>query len=192
MSERVSWPGATLLAPTSLVLVSCGPKERPNLITVAWTGIISSKPPRLSISIRPERYSHGLIQSSGEFTVNLVSKSMVRATDYCGVKSGRDTDKFAEAGLTPVPGLQVSCPSVAESPLSLECKVFQVIPLGSHDLFLADIVGITVAPEYLNKAGKLQLDRADLVAYAHGNYHTLGPVVGTFGYSVKKRKSRSR
>ena len=191
MSKQV-WKPGNLLAPVPPVLVSCGNMERPNLITISWAGPINSDPVRVSISVRPERFSHGLITESGEFVANLPTRKILRAVDWCGVKSGREVDKFKEMGLTAVPGSAVSAPVLAESPVNLECRVFQTIPLGSHDLFLADVVAVDVDEELLDEAGRLRLDRADLAAYVHGAYYALGKQLGTFGYSVRKRAARRR
>ncbi len=191
MSKQVWRPG-NLLAPAPPVLVSCGSPEKPNLITIAWAGTINSDPVRVSISVRPQRYSHGLIAQSGEFVINLPTRKILRAVDWCGVKSGRDLDKFRAMGLTAAPGSAVSAPVLAESPVNLECRVFQTIPLGSHDLFLADVVAVDVDEDLLDAAGRLRLDKAELVAYAHGTYYALGKQLGTFGYSVRKKPARRR
>lgn len=187
-NAKTEWKGSTLLAPVPPVLVSCGTLEQPNLLTVAWTGILNSQPPKTYISVRPERFSHSLIEESGEFVLNLPTVSLVRAVDWCGVKSGRDIDKFSAMHLTPQPVTGFACPMLAESPVSLACRVFDRIPLGSHDMFLADIVSVLVAPSLLDEAGKLHLERAGLCAYAHGAYYALGRQLGTFGYSVQKKK----
>ena len=191
MSKQV-WKPGNLLAPVPPVLVSCGNMEKPNLITIAWAGTINSDPVRVSISVRPERYSHGLITESGEFVINLPTQKILRAVDWCGVKSGRDVDKFKEMGLTAVPGSAVSAPVLVESPVNLECRVFQTIPLGSHDLFLADVVAVDVDEDLLDEAGRLRLDKAGLAAYVHGTYYALGKQLGTFGYSVRKKPARRR
>ena len=191
MSKQV-WKPGNLLAPVPPVLVSCGNMEKPNLITIAWAGTINSDPVRVSISVRHERYSHGLITESGEFVINLPTQKILRAVDWCGVKSGRDVDKFKEMGLTAVPGSAVSAPVLAESPVNLECRVFQTIPLGSHDLFLADVVAVDVDEDLLDEAGRLRLDKAGLAAYVHGTYYALGKQLGTFGYSVRKKPARRR
>lgn len=191
MSKQV-WKPGNLLAPVPPVLVSCGNMEKPNLITIAWAGTINSDPVRVSISVRPERYSHGLISERGEFVINLPTQKILRAVDWCGVKSGRDVDKFKEMGLTAVPGSAVSAPVLAESPVNLECRVFQTIPLGSHDLFLADIVAIDVDEALLDGSGRLCLEKAGLLAYAHGEYYSLGRRLGTFGYTVRRRKNSTR
>ena len=181
-------PPTTLLAPVPAVLVSCrGVRgdDRPNLLAVAWAGTVNSKPPMVSVSIKPERFSHGLIAESGEFVINLVDAAHCRALDFCGVKSGRDTDKFAACGLTPVraEGLR-HAPAVAECPAALSCAVRQRIPLGSHDLFLAEVVAVSVQERLLDANGALRLDRADLVCYSHGVYRRTAEVLGFFGYSV--------
>ena len=191
MSKQV-WKPGNLLAPVPPVLVSCGSLEKPNLITIAWAGTINSDPVRVSISVRPERYSHGLIRESGEFVINLPTQKILRAVDWCGVKSGRDLDKFQAMGLTAIPGSAVSAPVLAESPVNLECRVFQTIPLGSHDLFLADVVAVDVDEELLDEAGRLRLDKAGLAAYVHGTYYALGKQLGTFGFSVRKKPTRRR
>ena len=190
MSRQV-WKGSTLLNPEPPVLVSCGPADRPNLITVGWCGTICTQPPMLSISVRPERYSHGLIRESGVFVVNLPTESLVRAVDWRGVKSGRDVDKFAAMGLHAAPAAKVETVLLEESPLNLECKVTQVIPLGSHDLFLAEVVACDVDERLLDPNGRLCLERAGLIVYSHGAYLALGRQLGTFGYSVRKKPRRA-
>lgn len=190
--SKVTWNGSTLLGPIPPVLVTCGPMERPNLLTIAWTGIINTIPPKTYISVRPERYSYELIRQSGEFVLNLPTAKLVRAVDFCGVRSGRDVDKWKEMNLTPIPGTKVACPVLAESPLSLECKVTEIIPMGSHDMFLADIVATDVEESLLDDKGALHLERAGLLAFAHGTYYALGDKLGTFGYSVRKKKKHRK
>jgi len=185
---KVSWKGATLLAPLPSVLVSCGGKEDSNLITVAWTGIINSQPPKTYISLRESRYSYDLIKSNGEFVINLTTSDMVFATDFCGVKSGRDIDKFKACNLTAENSKVVTCKSIKESPLNIECRVFNIMPLGSHTMFMADIVAINVDDRYIDTKGKLNLDKCNLMAYNHGEYFSLGKKLGKFGFSVKKKK----
>ena len=188
---KQSWKGSALLNPVPPVLVSCGGMEKPNLITVGWAGTVCTRPPMVSISLRPERYSYGLIKASGLFAVNLPTEALVRAVDWCGVKSGRDVDKFAALGLHAEAGaIHPDCPVLAESPLTLECRVTRTIPLGSHELFLAEVAGVLVDEELLDEAGRLCLDRARLIAYSHGEYRALGRTLGTFGYTVKKRPLR--
>lgn len=189
---KQTWKGSTLLNPEPPVLVSCGSMEAANLITIGWTGTICTQPSMVSISVRPERYSYQLIKDSGEFVINLPTRKLVRAVDWCGVKSGRDYDKFAEMKLTPLPASTVSCPILAESPVNLECQVTQVIPLGSHDLFLAKVTAVDVDEALLDKKGKLCLERADLIVYSHGEYFSLGKQLGTFGYSVRKKAAPQR
>ena len=192
MNEKVQWRGSALLGPVPPVLVSCGSGESKNVFTVAWAGTICTQPPRVSISVRPSRHSYNLIKESGEFIINLPTEQLARAVDWCGVKSGRDVDKFEAMKLTAAPASQVSCPLVAESPVNLECKVFDVIPLGSHDLFLADVVAVDAAQDLLDETGKLHLERAGLLAYAHGSYYALGKQLGTFGWTVRKKKPASK
>ena len=190
MSEYVSMNPSTMLNPTPVVLVSCAQKDHPeirDLVTVAWAGTVNSEPPLVSVSLRKERYSHGLISSSGEFVVNLVDEALAKATDFCGVKSGRDTDKAKETGLQLVPaeGMDVA-PRVDGAPVSLSCKVKQVLKLGSHDMFLAEVTGVSVRKDLLDEKGALHLEKAGLVAYSHGLYHKLGDVMGFFGWSVAR------
>ena len=191
MSRQV-WKGSTLLNPEPPVLVSCGSPDKPNLITVGWCGTICTQPPMLSISVRPERYSHGLIRQSGVFVVNLPTEPLTRAVDWCGVKSGREVDKFAAMGLHAAPAAQVDTVVLEESPVNLECRVTQVIPLGSHDLFLAEVVAVDVDEALLDETGKLCLERARLIVYSHGEYLALGRRLGSFGYSVRKRRTPRR
>ncbi|MBQ8895272.1 MAG: flavin reductase family protein [Clostridia bacterium] len=183
------WKGGALLAPVPAVLVSCGNKEADNLITIGWTGICATHPPKLYISVRPERYSYEIIKQSGEFCVNLPSTKMVRALDFCGVRSGKDINKFEATGLTKSDSFAVKCKSIAESPLTLECKVDKIIPLGSHDMFIADIVAVAVDESIIDENGRLMLEHADLLAYSHGDYFTLGKKIGDFGFSVRKKKT---
>ena len=190
--SKQSWRGSTLLNPEPPVLVSCGGLEQPNLITIGWTGTICTQPSMVSISVRPERYSHHLIKESGQFAINLPTEALVRAVDWCGVKSGRDVDKFSAMHLTPSPAAKVGTVLVEESPVNLECKVTQVIPLGSHDLFLAEVVACDVDESLLDEKGKLCLDKANLIVYSHGEYLALGKKLGTFGYSVRKKKPAKR
>ncbi len=178
-----------MLYPVPAVMVSCQrPGEKPNIITVAWAGTICSDPVMVSISVRKSRYSYDIIKETGEFVINLVTKDLVFATDYCGVKSGKDVDKYKAMKLTPSDSVHVSCPGIMESPLQLECKVEQIIPLGSHDLFLAKVQGVVVDDKYMDEKGKFHLNDAGLVAYSHGEYYALGDKLGQFGYSVRKKK----
>ena len=184
---KVQWKPGTLLAPAPPVLVSCGDSEHYNVLTAAWTGIVCSDPAMTYVSVRRERYSHHIIKEHGEFVINLPCANIARAVDLCGVKSGRDGDKFALAGITPESSFTVAAPAVAESPVSLECKVRQVLELGSHDMFLADITAVAVDPRFVDEKGALHLEKCGLLAYAHGAYFTLGRQVGTFGFSVRKK-----
>ena len=178
-------PG-TLLAPVPAVMVSCASEhDAPNIVTVAWAGTVCSQPPMVSISLRKERFSHHIIQESGEFVINLAGEGQLRAMDWCGVKSGRDGDKFAACQLTPAPAEGMRrAPAIAECPLYLACRTEQVIALGSHDLFIGRVVGLGVREELLDAQGRIDLGKARLVAYSHGVYHSLGPALGFFGYSV--------
>lgn len=177
-------PG-TLLAPVPAVMVSCARAgERPNIITLAWVGTVCSEPPMCSISVRKERYSHPIIRDSGEFIINLCGEAQLKATDFCGVRSGREVDKFAACHLTPTPVEGFAAPAIGECPLYLACKVQSVQELGSHDLFLGRIEKMGVSSSLLDENGKIVYDRAKLVAYNHGNYYALGQALGFFGYSV--------
>lgn len=189
--SKVLWKGGTLLAPVPAVMVTCGDMEESNIITVAWTGITCSDPPMTYISVRPERYSYGIIKERGEFAINLTTVPMTKWTDFLGVHTGRKIDKFKKSGLTKETAQKVACPVIAESPLSLECRVKEVIPLGSHDMFLAEIVAIDVDEELIDKNGKLHLERASLTAYSHGEYFALGKSLGKFGFSVAKKKKKT-
>lgn len=186
--QKEIWPGSALLAPVPPALVSCGSVEQPAVLTIGWTGIVNTRPPRTYISVRPERNSYPIIKESGEFVINLPTARLTRAVDLCGCRSGRTVDKFALAHLTAVPASAVGAPLIAECPVSLECRIFQSIPLGSHEMFLADILAVQVDRALLDAAGRLCLEKADLLAYAHGGYFRLGRQLGSFGYSVKKKK----
>ena len=189
---KTSWKAGTMLYPLPPVMVSCGTTEKPNVFTVAWTGIINSEPAMTYISVRPSRYSYDLIKQSGEFVINLTTAKMLKAADFCGVKSGRDTDKFAQTGLTAIPCKKVKSPMIAESPVSLECRVTEIKPLGSHDMFLAEIAAVNVDDEFLNADGLFQLEKSGLIAFCHGGYYALGRKIGAFGFSVAKKKSRKQ
>ena len=184
----------TLLAPAPLAMVSCaGPEDKPNIITVAWVGIINSDPPMLSISVRPQRHSYGVIERSGEFVVNLVSRELMKAADFCGVRSGRDIDKFDECELhaQPAEGM-ANAPCIQESPLYLSCKVRRKLELGSHHMFLADIVSVAAQEYLLDEKGRLDLAKANLIAYSHGEYVSVGQPEGFFGYSVARAEVLNR
>ena len=185
MKEFVSLKPGPLLSPVPAVMVSCAlPGEKPNIVTIAWAGTVNSDPPMCSVSVRPSRYSHGIIRDSGEFIINLCGEDNLRATDFCGVKSGRDVDKFSACGLTPVAVEGFSAPAIGECPLYLACKVKSVQPLGSHDLFLGEIVRVGVKKELMDGDGGIDFGKARLVGYNHGVYYQLGRALGFFGYSV--------
>ena len=185
--DKRNWKPGNMLYPVPVVMVTCKkPGERPNIITLAWAGTICSDPPMLSVSIRPERFSHGIIEETGEFVVNLVNEDLVRACDWCGVRSGKKFDKFAEMKLTEYQSEYMETPAIAESPVNLYCKVTKTERLGSHDMYIAEIVGVTVDGKYMDCDGKFDLAAADLVAYSHGDYMSLGEKLGSFGFSVKK------
>lgn len=187
-TERELWKPGNMLYPVPAVMVSCQrPQEAPNIITVAWVGTVCSEPAMLSISVKKERYSYDILKDTNEFVVNLVTKDLVRAADYCGVRSGRDVDKFKETNLTPVSSCRIHAPGIKESPVNLECQVKQVIELGSHDMFLAEIVAVTVDKNYIDKNGKFHLNSTGLVTYSHGEYFLLGDKLGKFGYSIQKK-----
>ena len=186
------WRPGNMLYPVPAVMVSCGREnEKPNIITVAWAGTVCSDPAMLSVSIRPERYSYEIIKETGEFVVNLVTKDLVFATDYCGVKSGRDVDKYKEMGLTPLASQKVTAPGIAESPVNIECKVVQELALGSHTMFVGEVVNVTVEDRYLNETGKFELNSTGLVSYSHGEYFLLGEKLRKFGYSVQKPEKKT-
>lgn len=191
---KQSWKPGTMIYPLPAVLVSVGEREEEyNLFTVAWTGTVCTNPPMCYISVRPERHSYEILKRTGEFVINLTTARLARATDWCGVRSGRDYDKFKEMRLTPVAAAVVKAPVVEESPVAIECKVRQVIPLGSHDMFLADVVNVLVDEEYIDaESGKLDLQRAELITYSHGEYFRLGDVIDHFGWSVRKKDKKSR
>lgn len=190
--EKEVWRGGNMLNPLPAVLVTCGTFEKPEdaaragVLTVAWTGTACSDPPMTYVSVRPERWSHAMIRDTGEFVINLVDRKLVRACDLCGVLSGRDGSKFEKAGITPVKASKVAAPILDESPVSLECKVTQVLSLGTHDMFLGEVVAVDVAKELLDEKGRFRLEAADLITYLHGQYFSLGEELGRFGFSVKK------
>ncbi|MBO5279901.1 MAG: flavin reductase family protein [Clostridia bacterium] len=185
---KVHWKGSALLAPIPSVMVSCGTLEQANIITIGWCGVVSTRPPRVYISVRPERHSHGIIKESGEFVINLTPSSLVEVCDYVGTVTGRKVDKVKKTGLTMIPSKEVSAPSIENSPLSLECKVIDVLHHGSHDMFIADVVSVSVDEELLDETGKLRLDRSNLLVFAHGEYFTLGKKLGPIGISVANKK----
>ncbi len=190
---KETWKPSTLLNPVPAVMVTCADGEgKPNIITLAWAGTINSEPPMLSISVRRERYSYALIKDKGQFVVNLATKELAFATDYCGVKSGRDMDKFEAAKLTTQKASVVDVPLIKESPVNIECVVKNVIELGSHDMFIAEIVAVNVDGRLIDDKGKMHLDKAGLICYSHGEYWTLGKALGHFGYSVSRKNNSDK
>ena len=189
---KQNWKPGTVLYPLPAVLVSCGATpEEYNMLTVAWTGTVCTTPPMCYISVRPERHSYAVIRRTGEFVINLTTRSMARATDWCGVRSGRDFDKFRETGLTPVPAERVAAPLIAEAPVSIECRVRQVLPLGTHDMFLAEVVNVQADEADIDAAtGRFCLERAEPIVYSHGEYFALGDALGRFGWSVRRKRRK--
>lgn len=188
--EKLAWKPGNVLAPVPAVLVSCGGtgEWKPNLITIAWAGSVCTDPPMVSISVRPERHSHAIIAATGEFVVNVPSPREAKAVDWCGVVSGRDVDKVGGSGLSLAPPLRVGCPIVADCPLNIECQVRRTLALGSHTLFLAEVVAVQVTASLVDAKGKLRLEKCGLLAFAHGHYHALGRSLGHFGFSVRRRR----
>lgn len=182
------WKGSALLAPVPAALVTCGTGENTNVLTIGWTGIVCTRPPMTYISVRPERFSYNLIREQREFAVNLTTSAMCRETDFCGVKSGRDTEKIAACGFHLLPAKEISVPIIEECPVALECRVIEEKELGSHTMFLSEIVGIDADEKYIDSKGKLNLQQCGLAAYAHGEYFALGRKLGDFGFSVRKKK----
>ena len=185
-------PG-NMVYPVPAVMVTAADREgKSNIITIAWTGTVCTNPPMAYISVRPERYSYGMLKETGEFVINLTTEKLVRATDYCGVKSGRDTDKWKETGLTPIPAQEVNVPLIKESPVNIECRVSEIRELGSHHMFLARVVAVDVDEAYLNEQGRFELQKAAPIVYSHGEYYGLSSLLGTFGYSVRKKTVPAR
>ena len=182
--------GGALVCPLPPTMVSCGDMESSNIITIGWTGILNTVPPKTYISVRPTRHSYSMIKEKGEFVINLTPASLVKEADYCGIYTGKKVDKFAKCKLTKEQATVVSCPMIAECPVSIECKVTDIVPLGSHDMFMADIVAVNVNEELFDKDGKFHLEKADLIAYAHGEYFTLGKRLGNIGFSTNKKKKK--
>lgn len=190
---KQEWKPGNMLYPLPAVMVSVADKEgHSNIITVAWAGTVCTNPPLLSISVRPERYSYHIIKETGEFVVNLTTESLAYATDYCGVRSGRDVDKFQEMKLTPEAASKVKAPLIKESPVNIECKVKQVLELGSHHMFVAEVVAVHVDETYMNEKNKFELSKAKPIVYSHGEYYGIGKLLGTFGYSVRKKNTKGK
>ena len=185
---KVNWKPGTFIYPLPVVMVSCGDMEKSNIITVAWTGIINTNPAMVYISVRPTRYSYNLIKDQGEFVINLTTKNLVKATDWCGVKTGAKVDKFKEMKLHKEKANFVKCPMIKESPVSVECKVKEIKELGSHTMFIAEVVAINVDEKYIDEKGAFDISKCDLIAYANGGYYSMGKKLGKFGFSVKKKK----
>ncbi len=186
--SRTIWKPGTFIYPLPVVMVSCGDMEKSNIITVAWTGIINTNPAMCYISIRPERHSYSLIKESGEFVINLTNKKLAYATDWCGVKTGAKVDKFREMHLTKEKAKNVKCPIIKESPVAIECKVKEVRELGSHHIFIAEILSIDADDKYIDEKGAFDISKCDLIAYANGGYYNLDKKIGKFGFSVQKKK----
>ncbi|MEG0014308.1 MAG: flavin reductase family protein [Cellulosilyticaceae bacterium] len=189
---RQTWKAGNMIYPLPAVMISCGNEETSNIVTVAWTGTICTNPPMTYISLRPSRYSYDLIKESGTFVINLTTRDLAKATDFCGVRSGRNLDKFKEMNLTPIFDNQTGCPMIEESPVNVECRVSEIKELGSHHMFIADVIAVHVDEKYIDENGKFHLNETDLVAYSHGSYFTLGDQLGTFGYSVMKPKKKNK
>ena len=189
MAKQI-WKAGNMVYPVPAVLVSCGDRAgRTNIFTVAWTGNICTNPPMVYISVRPSRYSYDLINDSGEFVINLTNEELVRVTDYCGVRSGRDEDKWKSCGLTPEPASKLQyAPIISESPVNIECRVREQLDLGSHRMYIADVLAVQADEHYLDESGRFCLDKAGLFAYSHGEYFRLGEKLGSFGYAVRKKK----
>ena len=187
MSKKV-WKGGAFEYPIPAVLITCGTMEKSNVMTAAWTGIINTKPPMVYVSIRPERYSYNIIKENMEFVINLTNEKLVYATDWCGVKSGAKFDKFKEMHLTKEKANFVKCPLIKESPVSIECKVVEIKELGSHTMFMAEVLSIDPDTQYINDKGEFDISKCNLIAYANGGYYSLGKKLGKFGYSVQKKK----
>ena len=188
---KIAWKGGALLAPLPPVMVSCGNSKtgEKNIITVAWTGITNTKPPKTYISVRKSRHSHHIIKDSGEFVLNLTTEKLIKSADYCGIYTGKKVDTFEKCKLTAEPSTVLECPCIGESPMSIECKVTDIIEMESHDMFLADIVAINVDETLLDEKGRLCLEKAGLAAFAHGEYFALGKKIGSFGFSARKKQS---
>lgn len=190
--SKVTWKSGTFIYPLPAVMVSCGTMEESNIITVAWTGIINTDPAMCYISVRPTRHSYEMIKKTGEFVINLTTKDLAYATDWCGVKTGAKVDKFKEMKLTKEKANFVNCPMIKESPVSVECRVKEIRELGSHHMFVAEILGINADEKYINENGAFDISKCDLIAYSNGNYYSLGKKIGRFGFSVQKKKKTAK
>ena len=190
--SKVTWKSGTFIYPLPAVMVSCGTMEESNIITVAWIGIINTDPAMCYISVRPTRHSYEMIKKTGEFVINLTTKDLAYATDWCGVKTGAKVDKFKEMKLTKEKANFVNCPMIKESPVSVECRVKEIRELGSHHMFVAEILGINADEKYINENGAFDISKCDLIAYSNGNYYSLGKKIGRFGFSVQKKKKTAK
>ena len=191
--SKECWKPGNMLYPLPAVMVSCAEEGKAdNIITVAWTGTICTNPPMAYISVRPERHSYDMIKNSGEFVINLTTEALVKATDYCGVRSGRDVDKFAQMHLTKEAATHVKAPLIKEPPVNIECKVKEIKELGSHHMFLADVVGVNIDTKYMDENGKFNLNDSGLIIYSHGEYYGFGELLGSFGYSVRKKNKNKK
>lgn len=186
--SKIKWKAGAFEYPIPAALITCGTMKNSNIMTVAWTGIINSKPPMVYISVRPERYSYDIIKNTKEFIINLTTEELTYATDWCGVKSGRDFDKFKEMNLSKEKANFVKCPLIKESPVSIECKVVDIKELGSHSMFIAEVLSIDPDEKYIDENGEFDISKCNLIAYANGGYYALGEKKGKFGYSVQKKK----
>lgn len=189
---KVTWKPGTFEYPIPAAMVSCGTMEKSNIITVAWTGVINTNPAMVYISVRPERYSYEIIKQSREFVINLTNEELAFATDWCGVKTGKNFDKFKMMNLTKQKANFVNCPMIEEAPVSIECKVTEIKKMGSHDMFIAEVLAVNADEKYFDKYGAFDISKCNLIAYANGGYYTLGKKVGKFGYSVQKKKKKSK
>lgn len=192
MSNKIIWKPGTFIYPLPVVMVSCGTMEKSNIITVAWTGILNTNPATVYIAVRPTRYSYHLIKEQGEFVINLTNKNLARETDWCGVKTGSKVDKFKEVKLTKEKANFVKCPMIKESPVSVECKVKEIQEMGSHHVFVAEVLAIHADKQYIDEKGAFDISKCDLIAYANGHYYALGKKLGKFGFSVQKKKKNRR
>lgn len=188
---KVVWKPGTFVYPIPAVMVSCGNMEESNIITVAWTGILNTNPATVYISVRPTRYSYNIIKETKEFAINLTTTKLARATDWCGVRTGADFDKFKEMNLHKEKAKFIKCPLIKESPVSIECKVKEIKDLGSHHMFIAEVLSIDADDEFIDEKGAFDISKCDLIAYANGGYYSLGKKIGKFGYSVQKKKKRN-
>ncbi len=188
MKNKIHWKPSALLSPVPAVMVSCGSMEKANIITVGWCGVLSTRPPRIYISVRPERHSYNIIKESGEFVVNMTPASLVEVVDYCGTVTGKKVDKIKKTGLTLTESETVTAPTIENCPMALECKVFDVVKSGSHDIFMADVTSVSLDEELLDTSGRLHLEKAGLLVYSHGEYFTMGKRLGKIGISMENKK----